>query len=316
MIKPVLLFGAVVCLVVLGMACGVKPIAVKPSEDASRLDSLMDEWRSQAAKDYGEVDFQRAMEIANTMALKGPEGLEPFFKIIEAPDATPVAKILAVASLGPHINDSHAPRLLPLTEAEHDRVTRGCAVNLLNNTISADAFFRINELMHDEDSHVSKVAVLAMLRKGVPEALEKSLQLWDNPETPVRDRDEIILGMPDSMVINNLRIFQEALQKKGLSPQARLRAIKILEQVGTTEALPDLEACLEDETDSNLRDMITVAINAIKKRDEEGIVAVPVQALPDMDIVFEPHAPAASAENSSPAPDAASAPEVNDAAGQ
>lgn len=271
--------------------CGAQPIPTTPppkEAEATPDSNLMDEWHQLAQVDYATMDYDRAMIIANELALQGPNGLNPLFEVLENPDETPVAKMLAVVSLSAHITDSHIPRLLTLTDSKYDQATRGCATNLLGNSLSPESFSKVQELTQDPDNHVSKVAALVMLRKGFVDIMPKILELWDNPDTLARDRDEILLGMPPALAIANMRLFTAAVCNQQLSTAARSRAIQLLGDVAAADVLPDMKACLETETDTSLTNLISAAIALIEKRDEDGISAVPIQIPTGMDLVFQP----------------------------
>ena len=212
--------------------------------------------------------------------------------------------MLAVASLGAHIQDKDVPRLIALTDSKYDQSTRGCATHLLGCTLSPDAFFKVYELIKDADAHVSKIASMVMLRKGIAEVLPQILNIWDNPETLNRDREEIVLGMPPAIAINNLRIFKESVCNKGISNEARSWAIKLLGDVSTGEALPDMKTCLEKETEGSIREALEAAIALIEKRQKEGISVMPVEIPAGMNLVFQPK-PAVPSDNATenvPAP--------------
>ncbi len=268
-------------------ACGIKPTAANGATNSQQPDALMEEWRAIAASKPEEVDQARIIQIANTLAEHGPEALEPFFAVIEDPDATPVKKMLAVMSLSAHVDQSHAPRLMALSEPEHDAVTRGCAVHLLNNTGTPEAVFHVRDLMDDEDPHVSKVATMVMLRTGHGEALERTLALWDAPDTSAQDRTNIVLGIPDMVAMACLRVFEEACCNEELERHARQRAIQVLEFLGNEDSLPAVAACLEAEEDAELRTMLEAARAEIQKRVDEGVTLTPMQIPAGMDIQFK-----------------------------
>src|SRR3989339_238336 len=108
--------------------CGAQPIPITPTPtpDTSPSNDLMTEWHQLAKSEYATINFDRAMIIANDLALQGPNGLDPLFKVIESQEETPAAKMLAVASLGAHIQDKDVPRLIALTDSKYDQSTRGC----------------------------------------------------------------------------------------------------------------------------------------------------------------------------------------------
>ncbi len=285
------LTGTSIAVLAMLAGCGNCTIPSEEERAATIQETLLSEWDALAATEHDMADYERAAEIGAKLAEKGPEGLEPFFRIIESPEAEPMEKMLAVVSLSDHIDDTHIERLLALTAPEHDSVTRGCAVKLLGTSMAPDAMFRAFELMDDDDDHVSRVATMAMLRKGIDVALERALDLWEDPETPVRDRDEIILGIPYVAARATQPVFEEAICDDALGKEARMHAIRTIGYIATGNTLPLIEACLEEEEDPDLRAQMEVAQEEIQEREEQGIRPVPVEAPDSVELMFTPTAP-------------------------
>ena len=287
--KHFYLLFAVVCTCCLFIGCGAQPIPATPAADTESKDgnTLMTEWYQLTQADYEHIDFESAMTIANKLVLQGPSGLDPLFEVIESEDTTPIAKMLATASLTSHIKDSHVPRLIPLTDPKYNSTTRGCATHLLGNCLSATAFFKVHDLIEDSDTHVSNVATMIMLRKGEVSVLPKILEIWNNPATSKNEREEILMGMPAMAALKNISMFTESICNENLSTAARVRAIELLRDMASIEEAPALKACLKKEKDASLRDMLEEAIKVIEKREEDGVSPIPVQLPAGVDLVFQ-----------------------------
>lgn len=282
--------SAFLSVVIILVGCGAAPIPstveTKPSVESG--DGLIDEWRQLAKSDYEHLNFDRAMIIANELALQGSEGLDPLFKVIEDPKETDIAKMLAVISLSPHVNDTHAERLMPLTEDTHDSITRGCAAHLLGNCIDSIPFFRVRDLTHDPDPHVSKVASMVMLRKGDVEVLPKIMEIWNAPETSPKDKQEIVMGIPPMLAGKHISIFTGAVCDEQLDVPARLRAIKALSDVAGVDVVPALKECQAKMSDAKLLEDIAAAIANIEKRGQEATAPIQIQMPDGVGLVLKP----------------------------
>ena len=306
-----ILFAVPLALALLA-GCGAQPIPTTATEasapeasapEAPSVNGLMTEWHELAKAEYENMDFDRAAIIAAELALQGPNSLEPLFKVVEDPDATAIAKMLATASLAAHVTNDHVERLIALTDSTRDQSTRGCATHLLGNCLAPEAFFKVNDLTEDPDSHVSKIAAMVMLRKGNEAVLPKIIEIWDNPDTLDRDRAEIVRGIGPLAAIKHTRILTESICNAGMDTTARSRAIQLLGDMGSADVLPTMKSCLEKEEDTALHDLLDAAIALIEKRDEEGISAVPVQIPAGMDVVFKPKQEEAADNTATAVPD-------------
>ncbi len=249
---------------------------------------LVAQWHEIPKAGHESMDVGSAIEIANAMAASGPNGLDPLLRVLEEPEESPTAKMLAVICLSPHMQESFLPRLTALTQPEHNQATRGCAAHLLGVSGAPEAEARVRELFADPDKHVRKAAVLIMTRRGDKDALAQALTLWEDPDISDADRSELVLGFPDHAAADNLHIFAAAFCMTGLDGQARSRAIQLLGLLGGADLLPAMDACLEQETDANLRDMLDAAITAVRSRTKEGVSITPVAVPQDASVEAAP----------------------------
>lgn len=229
-------------------------------------EDLFVQWREIPEAGHEFMDIGRAIVIANALAQQGPDGLEPILDVLASPEEDPVAKMLAVICLSSHMNESFLPRLLELSEPGHESITRGGAIHLLGAFPDGEVQARLRESMTDDDKHVSKVATFVLLRRGDIDAFERTLALWDGNDISVHDRNEIILALPDAQASRHLRLFEEALCNRDLDVPARKRAIQTVGALGDSEALPLLEACLDRETNAELRTALEYAVRALQSR--------------------------------------------------
>ncbi len=239
------------------------PMAVESNTD------LMGTWRSIPQEKLEDTDVNRAVEIAGQMAAQGPQGLEPIFEVLSSKDARPVEKIVATISLGPHVNKTHVSRLAALTNTGNDQTMRGCAIHLLGRIADAEADSRIRMLMEDPDSHVSKEAVFALLRRGDATAVQKVLELWKADTMTDENRNEIILAFPADRAKDNLFIYEEVICNPNIDAIARSHALNLLGMLGNTATVEKIEACLDTEKSPQMRDMMNAAKAAILAREKQ-----------------------------------------------
>ena len=289
--KHIVIYSLVICVAFTLLGCGAQPIPTTTSPGKVEIKdskALMQEWHQLTKADYEHVDMDRAMIIANELALQGADGLAPLFEVIENPEETPMAKMLAVVSLDPHVNDSYMEKLMPLTESKYDSITRGCAAHLLGNCVDSVAFFKVRDLAHDADPHVSKVASMVMLRKGDIDVMPKILEIWDAPDASPKDREEIVLGMPPMLAGKHIRIFTEAISNDNLSVAARSHAIMVLGKIASPDVIPAMKSCQEKLTDEELRKAVDDAIVAIEKHEKEGAAPMQIQMPNGVNLVVKP----------------------------
>ncbi len=240
------------------------PRAVESDTDLLQL------WRSIPQEKLEDTNVQQAVEIAERLSASGPDGLEPIFEVLASAEESPVAKIIATISLGPHVNESHIARLSELTKPEYKQTTRGCAVHLLGMISKPEADAHIRNLLEDADAYVSKEAVLALLRREETAAIQRVEAMWKNSATPPSDRNEIILAFPQSQAGENLYLYEDAVCDKSIDFVARSHALNVLGLLGKTTSLEKLDACLATEEDVHMRELITTAKTAIIAREQHA----------------------------------------------
>jgi len=230
---------------------------------------LMKVWRSIPQETLEATNVSRAVEIAGQLSATGPEGLEPIFDELASDKNGPIPKIVATISLGPHVNQSHIVRLVPLTESEHDQTTRGCAVHLLGLIANDEADKHIRKLMRDPDAHVSKEAAFALLRRNDDDAVQRVLEMWNEETMTDENRNEIILAFPTERAGNHLNLYEEVLCNSNIDDVARSHALNLLGMLGDTATATKIAACLENEKNPQLRDMMASARAAILARKKQ-----------------------------------------------
>lgn len=257
--------------------------ATPPAPAAEPPEQLVAQWTALATAGKDNLDVPKAGEIASKLAAQGPEKLLPLLDVLAQKDADPYEKVMVVMTTMPAISQFHEPRLIELTGTPIDSVSRGAAAHLLGvlqqrRMGTPQGLARLRELMADPDRHVSSAAILVMELAGDPEALAKALELWSSAGATSEERTSIVLNMPQQAVIQNTKLYAEAVLDTKLSAEVRKHAIQGLGMVGDATVLDALKKCAETETDPALKDMAQAAADAVDSRVKQGLVAVPVDA--------------------------------------
>ncbi|NLV40608.1 MAG: hypothetical protein GXY15_05195 [Candidatus Hydrogenedentes bacterium] len=264
------------------------PGAPAPDTPKQAPDAVMAQWNTFAAGGGAALQDQaRAEELGRALAANGAAALTPLLDIIAENPGDPLRKVCAVMTLTPVIVKDHEPRLLDLTAADQDRVTRANAVHLLatlavRNQAGPETVARIRELYDDADAYVAHAAVLRMLTSGDPEAVQRSVALWALPETTLPERAQIVGGIPQAQWVANLPLFQEAAANTELPPRARARAVQALGDAGDASVLDTLRKLAETEADPGLKKAAQESADLVQKRVDEGIVVAPLGGPPVM----------------------------------
>lgn len=267
-------FFPILLLLILSFSCdgcgsekhNQKSRIITPPEEIELEGIFIQQWRSLLTAPPDELDVSQAVEIARTLAARGPDKLTPFFDVLRSPNELPLAKMLAVISLTPFINESHLDTLLQLTAPDYDSATRGCATNLLGRIQNPTAEHRVLELFNDSDPHVAKVATFVLLRHNYKAAVQKSLEMWNDPSVLDRDRNEILLGFPTSLAAEHLDLYVDGLCRKGIEQTARTHAIQVVGMLGNKDSVERIELCLASEQNPELRSLLEAAKAAILAR--------------------------------------------------
>ena len=260
-----------IALALLPSSCGspqdetVPQVLDSPKGVETSADPLQ-QWYAISEGVLEEMNFEQAMNLARQLAEQGVEKLEPIFAVLESSDRSPSAKVLAVISLSPFINESHFDRLLVMTKEDRDATTRGCAINLLALITTPAAEARIKELLNDPDTHVSKESALVLLRRDDSAAVEKEVSLWKDPATENKDRNEIVLAFPTARAKDNLFIYEDSICNTDIDFLARSHAINILGMLGNENSIAKLDACIASEQFPRVRELLESAKKAIEGR--------------------------------------------------
>ncbi|HOH51153.1 MAG TPA: hypothetical protein PLI98_10480, partial [Candidatus Hydrogenedentes bacterium] len=116
---------------------------------------VMAQWNTFAAGGGAALQDQaRAEELGRALAASGAAAMTPLLDVIAENPGDPLRKVCAVMTLTPVIMKDHEPRLLEMTAAGQDRVTRANAAHLLatlavRNQAGPETQARLRELYDD-----------------------------------------------------------------------------------------------------------------------------------------------------------------------
>ena len=258
---------------------------------------VMAQWNTFAAGGGAALQDQaRAEELGRALAASGAAAMTPLLDVIAENPGDPLRKVCAVMTLTPVIMKDHEPRLLEMTAAGQDRVTRANAAHLLatlavRNQAGPETQARLRELYDDADAYVAHAAVLRMLTAGDPEAVQRAVALWAVPETTLPERAQIVGGIPQALWVMHLPLFMEAAANADLPLPARQRAVQVLADAGDASVLDTLRKIAEADPDPDLKKAAQEGADMVQKRVDEGIVVAPLGAGP----ITVPPAPAQAA---------------------
>ena len=264
------------------------PAAPAPEAPKQAPGDVMAQWNTFAAGGGAALQDQaRAEELGRALAANGAAALTPLLDIIAENPGDPLRKVCAVMTLTPVIVKDHEPRLLDLTAAGQDRVTRANAAHLLatlavRNQAGPETAARLRELYDDADAYVAHAAVLRMLTAGDPEAVQRAVALWALPETTLPERAQIVGGIPQAQWVAHLPLFMEAAANAELPRPARERAVQALADAGDASVLDTLRKIAETDADPALKKAAREGADLVQKRVDEGIVVAPVGGAPVM----------------------------------
>ena len=256
--------------VALVAGCGGKEQPAPAQREMTR-EELIEAWMHIPEAGRDQMNVQAATAIALKLAESGPEGLEPILEVLGDPEAAPLAKVLAVASLTPLVSPEMAPRLISYTQADRDSTTRACAANLLGLLDLPAARERLHALVDDPNSQVRVAALMVLLRQGEAVALDAVRELWKDPDTTWEQRTEVVLAVPEKQAAEFLDIYRDALLDQQFEPHVRVHAATVLGRYGGAEEIPALAEAAGTDPAARVRALAQSGIELIESRNDADV---------------------------------------------
>lgn len=245
-----------------------------PGEVTSSPGDSWAEWRSIADASPMERDMERAVALSSTLA-SSETGLGPMVDYVGDPTIPADKKIVAIICLTT-LRDRLAPfeeRLRGWTGPEQPEETRKMATHVLGMLSTPGAMERMTALLEDGQRPVRETA-MGVLLSFHPELVQERLQpFWDDPETSVLIREQVVLGMPPHLVAPFIGIYGDAVLDIRLSSTARLKSVSVLGQLGTQAHLEILRKCVNNDPDEVVKEQARGALALLEAAS--GLVPTP-----------------------------------------
>lgn len=245
------------CLWILFAGCEAPLPAAPPAN--TEVEAMPDDpfraWKAILDTPAADRDVEQAIALTGQLA-KTEAGLAPMVKLLADEAASADEKVFALICLTTQREalERHEARLLAGVDPELPPETRKFSAHALGLLNTRQAREAVKGLVADTDPSVREAA-MGVLISFHPDLVSDRIEaFWANPETSVAARDQVLLGMPPHLVERFVRLYAEAVGDARLSVVARLKAVRVLGQVGGEEHIAVLEACMETDPDAAVRE--------------------------------------------------------------
>lgn len=247
------------------------PAEVTPSSKASWA-----QWLEIADAPPAQRDIERAVLLTSTMA-KTPEGLTPMVAYLGDPSVDAEKRIVAIICLSTQQSELAAfeSTLSSWTEPEQDEQTRKLATHVLGLLDTPDALKRMSLLLDDSARPVREAAMGVMLSFHPERVQDRIEAYWDDPETSVMSREQVITGMPPELIKPFIRLYGDAATDLRLTSMVRLKSINVLGQLGTQEHIAILRRCVDNDPDDEVKEQARGALALLEATS--GPLPAPVE---------------------------------------
>jgi HEAT repeat protein len=148
----------------------------------------------------------------------------------------------------------YTAELQALVAPERPVGVRTFGAHALGLTGTDDAAATLLPLLDDGARPVREAALGVLVSFRGADVTTRLAAFWDDPETSVAIREQIILGMDPTLVGAHLDVFADALGNLELNSAARYKAATVLGQAGDARHLPVLEASAAKDPDPYVRE--------------------------------------------------------------
>lgn len=248
--------------------------AAPPAEVAAKPSDPWAEWLAIADAPPEMRDIERAVTLCGALG-ETEDGLAPMVAYLGDPSVDPEKKIVAIICLTPHRHRlaPYEARLREWTGAEQDETTRKVATHVLGLLDSPGAMARMMALL-DDPARPVREAAMGVLLSLHPELVQARLQpFWDDPETSVAIREQVLLGMPPHLVAPFIGFYGEAATDYRLTEVSRMKSVSVLGQLGSREHLEILRNCVDNDPDEGVKERARGALALLEAA--QGIAPVP-----------------------------------------
>jgi hypothetical protein len=254
--------------------CDAPLPATPPAEVATIPSDPWVEWLAIADAPPELRDIERAVTLCGALGATDG-GLAPMVAYLGNPAVDPEKKIVAIICLTPHRHHL-APfeeDLREWTGAGQDEATRKVATHVLGLLDTPSAMERMMVLL-DDPARPIREAAMGVLLSFHPELVQARLQsFWDDPETSVAIREQVVLGMPPHLVESFIGLYGDAATDYRLTEVSRLKSVSVLGQLGTREHLAILRNCVDNDPDEGVKERARGALALLDAAQDVAPVA-------------------------------------------
>ncbi len=238
-----------------------------PEEKAQKQAELVARWHEAAKKTVKDnVGNQECTVIAMNLRDFGPEALLPLVDVLADPEETAYIKVMTVECLKGLVHPIMITPLMPLVDAKCDATTRACATHLLGSIGTAEAKPLLEKLVADPERRVRFAALRGLAMSGDPDRRQAFMDLWDDPETTLSEREEI--GRVFANDVNhdkeNVALLSQVVQDFEVDVSIRRLAVAALGRAGDPAAVPALKVAAEKDPDEYVREIAASAASVIE----------------------------------------------------
>ena len=255
-------------------SCEAPLPAVPPTAVAVDTSDPWAEWLAIADAAPEARDIERAVALCGVLGAS-QVGLTPLVAYLGDPAIDPEKKIVAIICLTPqrHGLAPFEAQLREWTGDGEDEDTRKLTTHVLGLLDTPSAMERMKELLDDPARPVRESA-MGVLLSFHPELVQERFQaFWDDPETSVGIREQVILGMPPHLVKPFIGLYSDAATDYRLTEASRMKSISVLGQLGTGEHLAILRKCIDNDPDDGVKERARGALALLEAA--QGLAPVP-----------------------------------------
>ncbi|NIA16700.1 MAG: hypothetical protein GWP08_21830 [Nitrospiraceae bacterium] len=247
----------------------VEPPAPTAENKAARA-ALLDKWLELAKNATSEAPvLDETAQIAQDLAgLCGGAPLE-LLDVMADTTHTPMVRVMASMSLRSVQDTAMIPRLIELTAADQDALTRACAVELLVFYKGAEVDKTLEALQHDPERRVQLTALCGLVMRD--DSKRSALhEFWRKPDTTAEEKGRIVMTLAGGAASESLDLFLEAASNASIGASARRVAIQMVGQEGNAAHLPAMKALVEKNADDSIRQAALTAMAMIEMREKQA----------------------------------------------
>ena len=181
---------------------------------------------------------------------------------------TPEVRVLASMSLRSVQDTGIIQRLIDLTAADRDALTRSCAVELLVYYRGAMVDEALEALQHDAERRVQLSALCGLAMRD-PAKRSRLIEFWGKPDATGEEKGRIVMTLADGSASESLDFFVGAAGDTSIAVPARSVAIAVVGQEGGMAHLAAMKALVTNDPDDVIRQAALDAMAQIETHEKQ-----------------------------------------------